>query len=258
MPDKVSLITGASTGIGAALALELARRGHRVGLIARRPELLAEVAASVRQAGGTAAVASCDVTDRAGLAEAVARLEAELGPCTLFVANAGIGLPTPAHKAPFDDIERILHVNVNGVLYSLAAVLPGMLERGAGHVVAVSSVAGFRGLPGSGGYSASKACVTALLESFRVDLRGRGIAVTAIHPGYIETPLTSKNKFKMPWLMKADRAASIIADGLERRKAEITFPWQMYLLMHFARLVPNWLYDRIVGRASPASRGATL
>jgi short-subunit dehydrogenase len=115
----------------------------------------------------------------------------------------------------------------------------------------VSSVAGFRGLPGTGGYSASKAYVTTLLESFRVDLRRRGVAVTSINPGFIETPLTAKNAFPMPFLMKVDRAARIIADGLESRPAELTFPLPMKLLMNLARLIPNWLYDLVIRRASP-------
>lgn len=251
MAQPVSIITGASTGLGAALALELASRGHAVGLIARRPELLAALTAKIEAAGGKAAYAAADVTDRRDIGEAVAILERTLGPCTLFVANAGVGGPTPAHKANFDEIGRIVKVNIDGVLHSIEAVLPGMVARGSGHIAAVSSVAGFRGLPGTAAYSASKSFVTTFLESFRVDLQKRGIAVTAIHPGFVETPLTAKNRFSMPFLMKSDRAARIMADGLERRKSEITFPWQMYLLMHFARLVPNWLYDLAIGRASP-------
>lgn len=247
----VVIITGASTGIGAALAVEYGRRGYGVGLVARRAELLQEVAARVEAAGGRAAWAAADVTDRAGLTEAVHSLEAKLGPCDLLVANAGSGEPSPAHKVPIDVIEKILDLNVRGVIYAIGAVLPGMVERRSGHIAAVSSVAGFRGLPGTGAYSASKAYVTTLLESFRVDLRRKGIAVTSINPGFIETPLTSVNKFPMPFLMKVERAATLIADGLQRRPAELTFPWQMKFLMNAARLLPNWLYDLIIQRASP-------
>lgn len=247
----VTIITGASTGIGAALAVELGRRGHRVGLIARRVELLAEVAKQVEAAGGKAAYVAADVTQRVSITEACAALEAQLGPCDLLVANAGSGEPTPAQKNPIEAIERILDLNVRGVLYAIGAVLPGMLARKSGHLAAVSSVAGFRGLPGTGGYSASKAYVTTLLESFRVDLRRRGIAVTSINPGFIETPLTSVNKFPMPFLLKVEVAARIIADGLERRPAELTFPFRMKVLMNLARVLPNWLYDAVINRASP-------
>lgn len=247
----VTIITGASSGIGAALAIELGRRGHRVGLIARRAELLVEVAKQVEAAGGKAAYAVADVTHRTDLAAACAKLEAELGPCDLLVANAGSGGPTPAHKVPIEAIEQILDLNVRGVLYAIGAVLPGMVERKSGHIAALSSVAGFRGLPGTGAYSASKAYVTTLLESFRLDLKRKNIAVTSINPGFIATPLTEVNKFKMPFLLTAEQAARIIADGLERRPAELTFPWQMKFLMNVARILPNWLYDAVIGRASP-------
>lgn len=247
----VTIITGASTGIGAALAIELGRRGHRVGLIARRAELLAEVAKRVEAAGGKAAYVAADVTRRGDVIEACARLEAELGPCDLLVANAGSGGPTPGHKVPIEAIEQILDLNVRGVLYTIGAVLPGMVERKSGHITAISSVAGFRGLPGTGGYSASKAYVTTLLESFRLDLRRSNVAVTSINPGFIATPLTDANKFKMPFLMSAEQAATRIADGLARRPAELTFPWQMKFLMNLARILPNWLYDAVIGRASP-------
>lgn len=247
----VTLITGASTGIGAALAVEYGRRGHAVGLVARRAELLQDVAERVEAAGGRAAWAVADVTDREGLTAALQHLEAQLGPCDLLVANAGSGEPSPAHKVPIETIEKILDLNVRGVLYAIGAVLPGMVERRSGHIAAVSSVAGFRGLPGTGAYSASKAYVTTLLESFRVDLRRRGIAVTSINPGFIETPLTAVNRFPMPFLMKAERAATLIADGLQARPAELTFPWQMKWLMHLARILPNWAYDLIIQRASP-------
>lgn len=247
----VTIITGASTGIGAALGVELGRRGHKVGLIARRAELLIEVAARVEAAGGKAAWAAADVTQRESLEAALRELEAKLGPCDVLVANAGSGEPTPAHKVPIDAIERILDLNVKGVLYAIGAVLPGMVARKSGHITAVSSVAGFRGLPGTAGYSASKAYVTTLLEGFRQDLRRFNIAVTSINPGFIETPLTEVNKFPMPFIMPVDRAARIIADGLEARPAELTFPWQMKFLMNLARVMPNWLYDLVITRASP-------
>lgn len=242
----VTIITGASTGIGASLARELARRGHAVGLVARRRELLDALAAEIVAAGGKAAVAAADVTDKDSIGPALARLQVELGPCDLLVANAGIGDPSHAKKVPVEVTERVLQLNVFGVLYAAGAVLPGMLERGSGHLAVVSSVASARGLPGSGAYSASKAAVSTLFESWRVDLRPHGIAVTAIHPGFIRTPLTDKNRFPMPFLMESDLAARIIADGLQKRRSDITFPWQMALVMVLLRRLPNCLYDRIM------------
>lgn len=244
----VAIITGASTGIGAALAVVLARRGYSVGLVARRGELLEEVAATVRAAGGTAAWAVADVTDRAAVESAFADLTTALGPCDLLVANAGMGIPAPAVKAPVDKWIAMTRLNVEGVLYSVGAVLPGMIERKSGHIAVISSIASMRGLPGFGGYSASKAYVSNFAESLRVELKKRGIAVTTVQPGFIETPLTEKNTFTMPFLLKVDHAATIIADGLAAKKRVLTFPWQMKLVMGLVRLFPPALYDLVMAK----------
>ncbi|MSP55335.1 MAG: SDR family NAD(P)-dependent oxidoreductase [Myxococcales bacterium] len=253
----VALITGASTGIGNALAKELARRGWAVGLVARRAELLAGLCDEIRGAGGKAAFAAADVTDRAAIRAAAERLAVELGPIDLMVANAGSGDPGNASTVPVDAWMGTLRLNIDGVIYSVAAVLPEMVARRAGHLAVVSSVAGFRGLPGMAAYSASKACVTTFFESLRLDLKGVGVAVTAIHPGFIATPLTARNKNPMPFLISAERAATIIADGLEARRSDVTFPWQMKLLMAFARRLPNWLWDKALGRARPSGPTAS-
>ncbi len=245
---SVAIITGASSGIGASLARELGRRKWKVGVIARRADLLDAIVAEVRAAGGEAAAAVADVTDRAALDAAVLALEAALGPCDLMVANAGSGKPAAMHKIPVESILWTMRLNFDGALHSAAAVLPGMLERKRGHVAVVSSVAAHRGLPGNAGYSASKAAVSTLWESMRVDLRPHGVTCTTIHPGFVATPLTAKNRFKMPFLLTADRAAVIVADGLEARAAEITFPWQMRWIGRLMRWLPIWLYDRVAPR----------
>jgi NADP-dependent 3-hydroxy acid dehydrogenase YdfG len=244
----VVLITGASTGIGNALAKELARRGWTVGLVARRSELLLTLAAEIEAAGGKAACAAADVTDAAAIRDAALHIAATLGPIDLMVANAGTGLPTRATTVPIDAWMQIMRLNVDGAIYSVGAVLPEMVVRKAGHLAVVSSVAGYRGLPMSAAYSASKAAVSTFFESLRVDLRTHGIAVTTIHPGFITTPLTAKNKFPMPFLISAERAAVLMADGLERRRSDITFPWQMRILMRWVRYLPNALYDAILSR----------
>jgi len=241
-----ALITGASTGIGAALALELARRGWAVSLVARRGELLAQLADQVSAGGGKAAWAAADVTDRTQVEAAVATLVERLGPVDLLVANAGSGSPSRAVKADVDNWVGILRLNVEGVLYALGAVLPAMAARKSGHVAVVSSLAGFRGLPTHSAYSASKAAASAFFEGLRPELRASGIAVTTIHPGFVKTPLTDKNRFPMPFLVPVDKAARIVADGLEGRKAEINFPFPMVLVMKLARLFPNWLWDRLI------------
>jgi short-subunit dehydrogenase len=252
-PPRVVLLTGASSGIGAALALELGRRGWKVGLIARRAEELAALAAQI---GPQAAAAPADVTDAESLQRAVAELEAKLGPTTLMVANAGIGGPTPGASWSSRMVLKILRVNVEGVVNAFGAVLPGMIARGHGHLAAVSSFAGYRGLPGFGAYNASKSAVTTLCESLRIELVAKGIPVTTVHPGFIRTPMTAPNKFPMPFLMEPDAFARLVADGLERKAAEVNGPWQMAIIMGLARFFPNWLWDAVARKAAPPARPA--
>jgi short-subunit dehydrogenase len=239
--NQVAVITGASSGIGWALAKELAGQGCHVGLLARRKEQLEKLAEEIRQAGGTAAVTAADISDRAQTLAAVEELRGKLGPVDLLVANAGVGAPTLLEPLNVTDVEKMFRVNLFGVIYSIEAVLPEMLRRGKGHVAAVSSAAAFKGLPGESAYCASKAAVNTYLEGLRIQLRGKGIAVTTICPGFIQTPMTAVNKFHMPWLMTAEKAARKIARALRRRRKLYTFPWQMALLMKVTRWMPDWL-----------------
>jgi len=246
----VAIITGASSGIGEAVAEELGRRGWKVGVIARRADRLQ---ALVERIGSGASAAAADVTDREGLQDAIGQLEQTLGPCDLLIANAGIGETVSGTRFDTDAALRVIDVNVNGVIHAIGAVIGAMVERGSGHIAVTSSVAGYRGLPGFGAYSASKSCVTTLVESLRVDLRNRGVSMTAIHPGFVVSELTANNTFSMPFLVKTERAGKIIVDGLERQKSIICFPWQMRCLMWLVKHLPDWLYDRAVGAASPTS-----
>ena len=247
-----TLITGGSSGLGEALAVELARRGHDIGLIARREGELARVAERVRQAGGTACFAPASVTDPEALTAAVRTIEAELGAVDTLVAGAGIGKPTPAKRFDAAKINRVMRINFEGVVNSFGAVLPAMLERDSGHVAAISSIAAYRGLAPSGAYSASKAAVSTLLESFEVELHGTGVTVTTIHPGFVRTPIVAKNEFTMPMLMEPDEAARRMADGLEARKREINFPRRMHALMRALQVLPDPVFTAIFRRVTPA------
>jgi short-subunit dehydrogenase len=238
-----AIITGASSGIGAEMARELARRGYAVALLARRADLLQELA---KQLPNAVAV-PCDVTDEAAVMSAVRAGERALGgPFDVAIANAGVGVTGYAAK-DVSDVERMMQVNYFGMLYLFHAVIPGMIERRSGRFAGIASIAGLRGLPTSSGYSASKAAMQAFLEAVRVELAPFGIRVTTVNPGFIATPMTEKNKFRMPFLMNADKAARIIIDGIERGARVVEFPWPMSLVMRFGRLLPAAVYDRVIG-----------
>ncbi|MGH9459302.1 MAG: SDR family NAD(P)-dependent oxidoreductase [Thermoanaerobaculia bacterium] len=243
--NKTALITGASSGIGWELALELSRRGWRTALLARRKEKLDALAAAIERAGGEALALECDVTEPEALKEAARTGMERWGAIDLAVANAGQGYSTAV--ANFDPLaaRAIFRTNVEGTANLLAAVVPHMLERGRGHIVGIASLAGFRGLPGSSAYSASKAAMRSLLEAARIELGRKGILVSTINPGFIRTAMTESNRFRMPFLMDADRAARIIADAIERRKKDFSFPLPMALMMRVVRFLPNAVWDRV-------------
>ena len=241
-----AIITGASSGIGAALARELSRRGWSLALVARRTSLLDELRASLP---AKAVAIECDVTDRDAVEHAVRHAETALGGTfDLAIANAGVGIYRSSAKLRIDEAERTIQVNVLGMLYLFAAVVPPMVEKRSGRFVGIASLAGLRGLPGAAPYSASKAAIQAFLEGARVDLRPYGVGVTIVNPGFVKTPMTAENKFKMPFLMSAEKAATIIANGIERGKRVIEFPRAMSLLTRIGRLVPDPLWDLAVGR----------
>jgi short-subunit dehydrogenase len=242
--DQVAVVTGASSGIGWALAKGLAAERCKVGLVARRTKELQTLAQEINQAGGTAAFAAADVGDRKQAVAAIQEIATQLGPVDLLIANAGVGMPTLLDPVNVEDIETMFRVNVLGVVYAIEAVLPEMLRRGRGHLAAVSSLAAYKGMPGESGYCASKAAVNSYMEGLRIHLRERGIAVTTICPGFVRTPMTQVNDFHMPWLLEADAAARRIVRALRRRRKVYNFPWQTTLLMKLTRWLPDWVMAR--------------
>jgi short-subunit dehydrogenase len=242
--DQVAVITGASSGIGWALAKALAAEGCKVGLVARRREQLTALTKEIEQAGGTAAFAPADVSERQQTLDAIHAVRERLGPVDLLVANAGVGAPTVLEPCNTADVEKMFKVNVFGVVYAIEAVIGEMLHRGQGHLAAVSSMAAYKGLPGESAYSGSKAAVSTYMEGLRIQLRERGIFVTTICPGFVRTPMTEVNNFHMPWLVEADDAARRIVRALRRRKKVFNFPWQMMLLMRLTAWLPDWVMAR--------------
>lgn len=249
--DKVVLLTGASSGIGEALALAMAKRGARLGLLARREELLKELCGKCVQNGGEARFYAVDVTDAKAVAESAESLRNEFGKIDVLIANAGIGGNNPqTRNLNPEAVKTVIDINLLGAVNAVSAVLPSMLANKSGQLVAISSLAGFRGLPKSAAYSASKAGMTAFFESVRLDVQDKGIFVTIIQPGFIKTPLTSGRENKMPFLMELDDSMPHFLNAIENRKKFAAFPWQLATLVRAARFFPAWLYDRIAVRGN--------
>ena len=248
--ERVVLITGASSGIGRALALELGKRGARLGLTARRAEELSKVAEEVSRAGGHALALPADVRRAEEINKVAERVREKWGRVDVLIANAGMSTTTAGTHLDASEASDVITVNVIGVVNSVASVLPDMLKRGDGHLVAISSLACYRGMPKSGAYSASKAAVSTFFESLRVDLRRGGVAVTVIHPGFIRTPMTANRKKKLPFLLEADDAACRIIKAVERRARTYAFPWQLASLVRVIRHMPGALYDRLASNTS--------
>ena len=248
--NKVVMITGASSGIGRGLALELASRGAHLGLLARREELLNEIVDYATKLGVKALAAAADVRDAGAVRAAADRFRSELGPIDVLIANAGIGTASHALKLAPEHASEVIGVNVLGAVNSVAAVAPEMVARGRGRLVAISSLAAYRGLPRSAAYCASKAALTAYFESVRIDLRNTGVGVTIIYPGFIKTDLTAGRAAKMPYLMELDVAVKKIVSAMEKEKKTYAFPWQLATFVRTGLLMPAPVYDWIAERNS--------
>ena len=249
-------ITGASTGIGAALARHYAGADTSIGLFARRRDLLETLAASL---AGRTAIYPSDIADTAAIAAAAQDFIARFGAPDLVIANAGISVGT--HGDELQDMEklhRVLSVNVTGLAATLAAFAPSMRAAGEGTLCGIASVAGFRGIPGAGAYSSSKAAAIAWLEALRNELAGSGVSVVTICPGYIDTPMTQVNKYPMPFLISADEAAARFARAIAARRRLAVIPWQMALVSLLLRALPGALYDRLASRAPRKPRDLPL
>ncbi len=246
----VAIVTGASSGIGKATALELARKGCKVALIGRRMNELTLVADSINRNGGRAQAFCCDVSNRAEIFDVTEKVGDTLGPVDLVVANAGVSMQFPAARSECEKIETTYRVNLLGALYTIHASLPGMISRGFGHIVGMSSMASYSGVPMKGSYCGSKAALRIELEAMRPELRSKGIYVTTVCPGYIKTPMTSNNKQKMPFLLEVDDAAKRIVDAIYSRKRVYDFPWQMSMVMGLTSKLPVWLHDMVMARVA--------
>jgi short-subunit dehydrogenase len=249
-------ITGASSGIGAALARAYAARGTTLALVARRQAALNELAASLPT---KTFIYPLDVANADALQAAASDFITHAGLPDVVIANAGVSVGTLTEEAgDLKAFERIFATNVMGMVNTFAPFAATMRRRGSGRLVGIASVAGVRGIPGAGAYSASKAATFAYLEALRVEMRDCGVKVVIIAPGYIATPMTAVNDYPMPFLLDADAAAQRMLHVIDRGARCVVVPWQMSIVATLMRLLPNAIYDRLAARAGRKPRNLPL
>ena len=241
----IVFLTGASSGIGEALARHYAAAGATLGLFARRETELARLAAQLQPA--TTVTYAGDVRDADALAAAAADFIGRFGPPDVVIANAGVSRGTVTGEAvDLPAFRTVFDTNVLGIVHTFSPFMAAVQRARSGTLVGIASVAGFRGLPGAGAYCASKSAAITYLESLRVELRGSGVAVVTICPGFIATPLTAANPYRMPFLLAPDKAARLMARAIARRRRFYVLPWQMAVAGRVMRCVPRALWDRMV------------
>ena len=252
--DGIVWITGASAGIGRALALALAQKGYDVVASARSRDRLDALAGESAPLLGSIRPLACDVTDRAAMNDAVAAIETGHGPVRMAVFNAGDYWPTRGEALDIGAFEKTFEINLFGVLNGLVPVAERMKAHGRGHVVLVGSVSAYSGLPSAAAYGASKAALNNMAQSLRFDFDRMNIRMQIVNPGFVDTPLTEKNRFTMPALMPAGRAAGRMVAGIERGGFEVTFPRRFTWLLKLLRVLPHPLYFALVRRATRWNR----
>lgn len=236
-------ITGASSGLGQALAKHYAAQGHELGLVARRSERLQEL---VRELSVPAHVYAVDVRDRVGLRNAAEDFISKVAAVDIVIANAGVSAGTLTEcDEDFEVFGEIFEINVLAMVSTFEPFVPAMIERGSGTLVGIASVAGVRGLPGAGAYSASKSAVSTYCESLRLELKPKGVDVVTIAPGYVKSEMTAKNPYGMPFLLETEEFARRAAKAINAKRRYAVIPWQMAIVARLMRLLPPWLYDRL-------------
>tara|TARA_B100000161_G_scaffold51835_1_gene33752 strand:+ start:351 stop:1109 length:759 start_codon:yes stop_codon:yes gene_type:complete len=245
MSNKVIWITGASTGIGKAIAIKFSKNGWNVAISARRLELLEEISKQNQNVFSF----PLDVTNKDNCHKVFSEIKNKLGKIDLCVFSTGTWDPKKEKEIDVEQIENVMKVNFFGTLNSIKSVEKYFKDLGKGHISIVSSIAGYRGLPNSTGYGPSKSALNNLAESLYFDFKRYGVRVSLISPGFIKTPMTDKNDFKMPFLKTTEYAADKIYNGLVNSNAfEIHFPKQLTLVLKFLKILPNWLYLKLLSK----------
>ena len=246
--NKVVLITGASTGIGKAIAVKFLETNCELVLVARHTELIKEYLNKSPITNNQSLIIKCDVTNKIEVANAYKQIIEKFGKVDVAILNAGVGHNVTVENYDSRFAEETFGANIFGIVYWVEQLLPGFVKRKEGIIAGISSLADNRGFSGSGFYCASKAAASIYLEGLRVELKHYGIKVITVKPGFVKTPMTDQNKFKMPFLMEPDKAAHIIIDGIKKEKRVIQFPLPMVLLTRFVGLLPGSLYEWVSGK----------
>ena len=246
------VLTGATSGIGKALALHYARPDTTLGLIGRRQALLSQVTAQCMAQGATVIPGTLDVRDTAAMQAYTGQFLAQAAGIDLVIANAGSGAPDNLTSGNAGHHAWLFEVNVIGLLNTLLPFVPRMIQQQRGQLVAIASVAGFRALPGSTTYAATKIAVRALMEGYGWELQRHGIITTTINPGFVVSEMTASNKFHMPFLVQTDDAAQRIARAIARQRRVYTFPWPMAIMARLLPLLPGTLLTRAAPRRGAA------
>jgi len=239
---KTILITGASTGIGKALAQKLLTIECNLALVARRKDLIESWVEEFGEITAKIKIVKCDVSKKDDVSEAFGIIQTEFGRIDIAILNSGIGFHVTPETYDSKYAEETINTNFLGVVYWVEKLLPDMMERKSGTIAGVSSVADNRGYSHSGFYSASKAALSIYLNGLAVELHNYGIKVITIKPGFVKTPLTDKNNFKMPFMISAEKAADIIFKGMKKNKSMIQFPLPTVISTKIIGLIPNRLY----------------
>lgn len=251
--DKTIILTGASSGIGYELAKQLDRKGARLILIARRMELLQQLQAELNP-DHHHLIYACDVGDKRQVVTVAEQIKHQGIAVDGLILNAGVSGGFSANPLSVDRVQMQFAANFWGALYFIEQFLPEMLARKTGFIAGVGSLAGYRGMPGAAGYSASKAALARFLESLRIDLWGSGVRIYIISPGFVKSPMTEQNEFPMPFLMATEKGAQSIIKGLEREKTEIHFPYRLSMIAKLSHLIPDNLYAWLMSRKKRLKR----
>lgn len=248
--NSVILLTGASSGIGYQLAKDLADKGAQLALISRRTELLQSLVGILKDKTKINYY-KCDVTLKSEVIETISNIKKDFAKIDIAILNSGIGFRSGVLEYSSDAAEKTFNTNVLGAIYCIEQLLPEFISEKRGVIVGVSSLGDGKGFPKSGFYSASKAALTIILESLRIELKKYNVKVITVKPGFVKTPMTDKNEFKMPYLMSVEEGSKIILDGLSRDKRIIEFPWQTTIGAKILRMIPTRWFEYLASKEPP-------